>query len=246
LRILDNYTLAIDLSTPLSTDTLAASSRGRLIEKGRCPNFNLPAHWPDEANQTVFVYGGEYSYLNPWVGPSTVPPEELWAFTPEGGGSWNTIDQSFDSVFSTLTRPSYGGFSYGSVGGFYFGGKHGSRGSQKTNIGGYTAAPGLQFYNFTDQSWMNASSSGFYAGTYLSQSGGLQYVPSWGQSGILVALGGQDFYTTQFFSWSNITIFDPATQQWYSQTAAGDIPDARWTYCNVGVGSTSRNGTYGQ
>lgn len=239
-----NGALAVDLSAVFSTDGTSRQPPFSLIDKGDCPNFNLPAFWVDTNNGTAFMYGGEYSYLNPWIGPTTVPPEAWWAFTLEGGGTWTNIDQSFDDTFPTLTRPSYGGYTYGEgLGGFYLGGKHGSRGSQKTNIGGYTSSPGMQFFNFTDQSWTNSSTSKLYdTGTFVS--GSLQYTQNWGDAGLVVVLGGQDHETQRFLPWNNITLFDPATQNWYHQTAAGDVPSIRGAFCNVGIGQNASNGTY--
>lgn len=190
----------------------------------------------------MFTYGGEWSYLNPWITSASVPPEELWALGSTND-QWGTIDEDYDKTFPSLIRPGFGGFTYGDIGGFYMGGMHGSRGSQKTNIGGRSAAPGIQFYNFTDQSWTNYSTSAFYDSTFVY--GNIQYVPNYGEQGIVVVIGGQSVNSGNLYPWDNVTVFDVATQQWYHQITSGETPDSRAWACNVGIAESSSNGTYG-
>ena len=162
LNLTVNYTLAIDLSSSFST--LAADNQVsvQVIHKGDCPNMNMPRFWVDEKRNRVYTYGGEYSYLNPWLSPASIPLEELWTFEPSGdAGTWVNIDQSLNSVWNSLTRPTEGGATFGSIGGFNLGGYHTSRSSQKTDIGGSIPSPGLQFYNFTDLTWTNNSALGY-------------------------------------------------------------------------------------
>lgn len=65
-------------------------------------------------------------------------------------------------------------------------------------------------------------------------------MPGFGSGeGIVVLLGGIVFETQTMRSMAEIVVFDPATQQWYSQTATGDIPDVRRKICITGAQGTN-------
>ena len=246
-----NSTLAIDLSSSFSTLSKNNEVQIREINKGSCPNFNYIRFWTDVAANTVYAYGGEFSYLNPWVGSTTVPLESFWSFTPNSdGGTWRSLDQS-SPRFGTITRPTGGSVASSDIGGFNLGGYAGQFGSQKTNIDGFIPIPGLQFYNFTSQEWFNNSARA-YAFEGTAEWSGTAYVPSWGTAGLLVAFGGQTSPNISqyvdgaaYLSMSNISLFDPTTQMWYYQEATGDIPSQRDKFCVVGI-SGGDDSTYGK
>lgn len=248
-----NQTLVIDLSTSFSTVAWNNDIQIRQIEKGQCPTLNLVRFWIDEARQTAYAYGGGYSSWQAVAGRPTIPLEKLWAFTANNsGGLWQQIDQSSDSVFGTLTRPTEGSFAFGAIGGFGLGGYKGSLSSQKTShLSSYIASPGLQFYNFTSGSWYNNSAIG-YTSNGASIWAGSMYVPTWGPAGVLLVFGGQAVPDLALFkdgdaylSMSNITLFDPLTQSWHYQMSTGDIPTQRDRFCVVGA-SGGDNTTYGR
>lgn len=115
--------------------------------------------------------------------------------------------------------------------------------SPKTNVSGEEASPGMQFLNFTSQSWANASTTGFYdSGTFVF--GSLQFVHGWGDSGLVVVLGGVDVYHRTPYGWDGVAIFDPASQKWYIQETSGDIPPERGEFCNVGIRAATSNSTF--
>ncbi|KAF6236380.1 hypothetical protein HO173_005471 [Letharia columbiana] len=248
-RAIVNSTLALDLSSSFSTSSKNNGVQIQDINKGSCPNFNYIRFWTNVAANTVYAYGGEFSYLNPWVGSTTVPLESLWSFTPSSdGGTWQALDQS-SSVFSSITRPTQGSVASGDIGGFNLGGYAGNRGSQKTNIDSFIPIPGLQFYNFTSQEWSNNSATA-YSPDGTAEFSGTAYVPTWGTAGLLVAFGGQispnisQFVDgAAYLPMSNISLFDPSTQVWYYQEATGDVPSQRDRFCVVGVNGGD-NSTY--
>ncbi|OCL12594.1 hypothetical protein AOQ84DRAFT_372941 [Glonium stellatum] len=253
-KLIHNGTLAIDLSVSFHTlrNTSATDEiKTIVIDKGGCPNFNVPQFWVEKTVHTAYAYGGEYSYSNPWVGGATVPLEAFWAFTPStsGGGTWTQLTESSDTVWNSLTRPAYGLSAYGDIGGFNLGGLSDSRTSQKSNIQGYIPVPGLQFSNFTSKAWSNSSALGYSAdGTALN--GGMVYVPSWGSSGLLVALGGSISPSLTVLpdeglmgSMINISLYDPSTLTWYHQVSTGIPPDQRDRFCLVGA-QGGDNSTY--
>lgn len=236
----------MDLSARFATSTTESPPAVQLIAKDKCPSFNHPSFWVNEKDSQAYAWGGEWSYLQPDFAPSVIPTEELWALTPgsELGGTWGKIEQGSDPVFLTLTRPIYGASTHGGPGGFYLGGKQGSHSSSKNPVSeGYVALPGLLVYNFTDGLWTNRSTSSLYGGGAWEQ-GGVQYVPTWGAQGLLVAFGGDDMSGYKF-PWTNITVYDIAADRWYAQQATGDPPSGRELFCSVGIGSSS-NDTYGK
>lgn len=245
-----NSTLAIDLSSSFSTSSENSGVRIRNIHKGSCPNFNGIRFWTDEAASIVYAYGGEFSWLNPWVGSTTVPIEALWSFTANSdGGTWQSLDQS-SSVFDSIIRPTQGSVASGDIGGFNLGGYASRNASQKTDIAGYIPVPGLQFFNFTSQEWSNDSATGYTAdGTAIWS--GTAYVPTWGPAGLLVAFGGQTSPDLSeyvdgaaYLLMSNISLFNPSTYSWYHQEATGDTPSQRDRFCVVGI-TGGDNSTYG-
>jgi hypothetical protein len=69
--------------------------------------------------------------------------------------------------------------------------------------------------------------------------------------GLIVLLGGGDpgtnvsdltYYSSHYFDFSNVTIYDPHIDVWYAQTATGDIPGLRDSFCLVTI--PGDNGTY--
>jgi hypothetical protein len=78
----------------------------------------------------------------------------------------------------------------------------------------------------------------------MALAGAGQFVPSFGKEGVMVMIGGvvpTNSWDTSgaLRSMTNITIFDPETGSWYSQTATGDVPMARKNMCVVGAQSNN-------
>lgn len=248
-----NQTLVFDLTTSFSTDiTTGNQLNPKVIEKGACPNFNNVKFWYDNSHKNAYAYGGEVSYLQ---NGGTIPSEALWKFVPLSageGGSWQSVDISGDDEWRMITRPSGGSATFGPSGGFNLGGYANSRTSPKTStLPNSIPIPGLQFVNFTSGAVTNNSALGFsHDGT--SAMGGLVYVPTWGHSGIVVAIGGQtspflDNFADgqQYIYMSNISIFDPSSQTWFHQAASGVVPTQRDRFCVVGA-QGGDNSTYGK
>ena len=186
-------------------------------------------------------------------GPAFFPPKTLWAFVANSShGTWQDFNQPSDSVFNNWTRPTFGSATSGAIGGFGLGGYEFSNSGQETaNLTSPVPSPGLQFYNFTTQSWYNNSGEGFtpngtavYAGTI--------YLPTWGTAGLVAIFGGQtttnrtDFVDgANYLSMSNISLFDVSSQSWYYQEASGNIPSQRDRFCIVGASGGDKT-TFGK
>jgi hypothetical protein len=98
-------------------------------------------------------------------------------------------------------------------------------------------------FNFASSQWANLTTVGLYSESGMALAGSSQFIPLFGKAGLIVMIGG----AVPTSSWdtggtggplrsmSNITIFDPYYQEWYSQTATGDVPAARRNFCLVGA-----------
>lgn len=77
------------------------------------------------------------------------------------------------------------------------------------------------------------------------------HVPNFGDQGFVVFVGGdappteESFYEegNHMVDMSVITLLDPVSGTWYTQTATGDIPPPRVEFCAVGTTSAD-NSTY--
>ena len=78
-------------------------------------------------------------------------------------------------------------------------------------------------------------------GTVIS--GAMQYVPSFGSEGLVIVMGGitLPFNTTGLVSFDTVTVFDPATREWFNQTTTGNAPSPRESFCTAGVNSTNNS-----
>lgn len=235
-------TLAIDLSISFSTTTKNNSIEILEISKGQCPNLNSWLFWNDESRQTVYTYGGWISTIR--SSDSPLPSvTSFWAFVANDTyGIWQDFNQSSDSVFNSLTRPSFGSAASGAIGGFGLGGyESGNSGLENVHLTSPVPSPGLQFYNFTTKSWYNNSGEG-YTTNGTSVYAGAIYLPAWGAAGLVAIFGGQtttnrtDFVDgANYLPMSNISLFDVSSESWYYQEASGDIPSQRDRFCVVGA-----------
>lgn len=113
-------------------------------------------------------------------------------------------------------------------------------------LGGFTAygsgafplIPGLMAYDFQQQSWTNITSASEFYSDGLALHGAAHFVPNVGAEGLLLFIGGLvniDGSSTPAPS-SNITVFNPATGEWYHQQATGTpAPANRLDPCLIGV-----------
>ncbi|KAJ4270495.1 hypothetical protein NW762_002182 [Fusarium torreyae] len=97
----------------------------------------------------------------------------------------------------------------------------------------------------TTGKWTNESSKAL---GYATWSGVATCIPTIGSEGLLVFMGGAKTEmpgwtnTSDPVSFSNITIYDPSSKEWYSQLSTGGPPEPRVDFCSVGVAGP--NGTY--
>lgn len=154
-----------------------------------------------------------------------------------GSGAWNESISPGDSIWKPLTRPSGALMTYGVDKAWVLGGFDNPLGNDPfTN----NDIPGLISFDMEARTFTNLSATG-YNKNATAANGALQHVPSFGPSGLFLAMGGIN-KAGSLINFSNLTVFDPATQKWFSQTTTGSQPSPRIEFCAAGVSST--NGTF--
>jgi hypothetical protein len=182
----------------------------------------------------VIAFGGD---------PYESPPPYIWALAPDGhgAGSWSELYGPADPIWDALVRPAYGVTAASPETGFVLGGL-------ATNSSGDPAfaISGMIELDFATKQWTNLTTGGLYSPNGMAVGGSAQFVTSFGKKGLVVMIGG----TAPTSAWnagnpprpmSNITIFDPDDNRWYSQTATGDVPSPRRDFCTVGVVSSNES-----
>lgn len=190
-----------------------------------------PSIWYDAENNYVYEWGG-WPYddnKHNWI----------WSFQPDGkGGAAWTQNPAPASQGQPLTAPVGASWvstptAYYSLSGALVPNRY-----YNPNI----TMPGLVSYNFSSNSWSNASSTGFSDGGY-SVFGEGRFVPNFGPEGLLVFLGGSTPQNQSYeyssgiglASMKTISILDLQSGEWYHQNATGDVPPMRANFCSVGV-----------
>ena len=141
--------------------------------------------------------------------------------------------------------------AFGNGLGYYIGGFNALINPQLN--GPFTPDPGLVIYDMEQNAWKNVTNHFDYDGTAFF--GGMEYVPIFGEQGLLLAFGGEESGPTSWIDngqllqpFSNITIYDPSgSGTWYTQQTTGyngqdDIPPDNHMFCTVSTQSDA--GTY--
>ena len=242
--------MGIDLSSDWTNATLEIVLTPR-------PNTSIPLNnerlWWDETSGAYYSFGGEVSgafkHGNDYTGwIASIPPEYIWQFTPDGNGSgtWKeTVGPTSLMPYPPgLVRTSQGASAQDSNHGYYIGGHTNSILSPKVDSSDPYATsqvPGLQTFTFESSTLTNSSNDGHYFASYgegdgvVSDPGVMIFVPSFGSDqGLLLLMGGYS-HPARGGYFNEITIYDLASQSWYSQATTGRIPRPRSRFCAVGV-----------
>ena len=234
-----NKTLTIDLSKSWNTSEV---QYGSVDKDHSVPVLNYGALWTSPDNISIHSFGGvrsSYPY-SPRIGDI-----ELWKYSATKGWSGMT-SQSTASPSLTNSRPAAAASTYGNGIGYMLGGFRGNDGAP------WWPLPGMLTYDMTENTWTNESTASIMP--YSAIGGSLNFVPSFGAEGVLIAMGGE--YTgakpwmelaTNFVSFTNISIWDIASKTWYWQNATAnnnstDIPPPATMFCSAGVAGP--NGTF--
>ncbi|KAI1172601.1 hypothetical protein F4777DRAFT_590419 [Nemania sp. FL0916] len=232
-----NATWSIDMTEKWTNETVRIRSIPRAA-----PGLNEQIHWTDPSTNSLYTWGGFASDGSP-------PPQALWRLAADGsgGGSWTQVRQRDFAGFSKLLSPFGAAFAQMEDVGYALGGAvtQSSDGSVAKGMPG-DAVPGLVSYNFETGDWANSTTTA-YGGYGTSLGARAEPVP-FGPNGLLLFLGGAETQvdaTNDSISevkWDRITLVDPVTQMWHSQTTSGSRPPTIEAHCSVGVAGP--NGTY--
>lgn len=204
------------------------------------PSLDNPSLWYYEADD--LLYTGFTGYPS-GIGVLQSDPLSLWSFKPDdtGSGAWNQVIDSNSSVWEPLTRPGGSLMAYSQNKALVLGGDR----AYYEPVSPQTLMSGAVLFDMESQSFTNLSAQCCNA-TGGIERGAMEFVPSFGPEGLFIAMGGLNgltYNTTDgLVGLSTVSVFDPATQEWYNQTTTGSPPSPRVSFCTAGINST--NGTY--
>lgn len=210
--------------------------------------FHGPYSSPEVWTYGGTIFRGNESFLDT-VSPAAFHDQSniypLWSFNNETN-TWNQFD------IGTLNTPNYGSSTEAPDQGlaFYL---HG-RTDNGTNIGAKDSGDvqilldGMIVIDMVRHTSKNISTAGM-RDAQPRLGGGLQYVPTIGNNGLLVALGGRVFDGVQpvssqsrgrLLGFDTVDVFDLASYfntksngTWYTQSTSGEVPPARIDSCTV-------------
>lgn len=220
-------TLSIDLSSSWTTSSVVINQIQKPAGIFGKESYRRPGIFWQDITKSVVLYGGDdYSGRSSFDQPYTI-----WEFDPgspaTGDGSWEPTKGKLNSITwphqpSSVDTPSGG-----------------------VVVGGYAYIPGTStpLLNKTIVGKDNVYTGLPYIGRFSKDgitAGGAQFVPSYGTGkGLIVYIGGYTQSPDTLLSMSTIDIYDIASQQWYSQTAGGDVPAPTRNFCIIGAQGTN-------
>ena len=205
------------------------------------PSLNRPSLWYNE--QEGVLYTGFAGDTSSFGNSPSLPPQSVWSFKPDGAGSgsWNEVISSDASALSGITQPCAGLTAYGPDSAWYLGGFLAEDGDEYNPHTQWL--PGMVEFDMASKAFTNSSATEYNTnGTVMS--GAMHYVPSFGQSGMVLVMGGitLPFNKAGLVSFETVSVYDPAKKEWFNQTTTGDAPSPREQFCVAGINST--NNTY--
>ena len=214
----------------------------QFIPKPHAPVYNFAALWHDSANNSLFSFGGEQSYLD--INSSSVDLA-VWRLDLDGkgNGTWNKAGDANEAPWSLgITRPFGGAATFTNETGYYAGGytsKHSSPFNNASTT--FVPTPGIVSYSFGNSSWANDTSTSDLTNSGSYEWGGMEWLPTLGPNGMMVLWGGEtsesDVYVpgAQERPMNMVVLLDPTTKQYYKQSIAGTVPSFRNRFCSVNV-----------
>ncbi|EPS39852.1 hypothetical protein H072_6347 [Dactylellina haptotyla CBS 200.50] len=185
--------------------------------------------WADTVNKKLFLYGGQFTNEQP-------VPFDLWMYDTLYD-TWQVMNQSSTGDVGQISRAFNGaGTAVDRLGlGYYLGGWVGSV-SEYGYEGNDVAISGLLIYDMVGNTWTNQT----VPDSQRRVEGVMLYVPL-SDDGLLVVFGGMrvvdgDPNNATTIPMSEISVYNIASNTWYTQTATGEIPPDRRLFC-AGVAS---------
>ena len=199
--------------------------------------------WYHEENDIFYSgFTGRSSLFGDKPAP---PPTSIWSFKPDGtgSGSWKVEISPDDPKWTRQVKRDLGYTASGGGSALVLGGVLNpwtSPGS--VNLTEDVEVPGIVEFNMTKKTFFRSNATGFNAkGT--GARGAMHYVPSFGSNGLFMIMGGTDLTDPDNnIGFDNVWVYETLENRWYNQTATGDVPAGRRSFCLAGVNST--NETY--
>ena len=232
---LANALLSIDLSQNWTNGSVTIMPN---VKPSGVPVLNVPSLWYHEQEGVLYTgFAGEMSFFS---NAPQLPPQSVWSFKPDGtgSGSWNEVISPGTSALSGITQPSAGLTAYGPDSAWYLGGY-----PAKNGLGGPFLVqwlPGMVEFDMASKSFTNSSAAEYNANGAVIR-GAMHYVPSFGQSGMVLVMGGITLPYTKagLVSFETVSVFDPAKKKWFDQLTTGNAPSPRIQFCAAGINSTT-------
>ena len=205
------------------------------------PRLNRPSLWYNEQEGVLYTgFAGVTSFFG---NSPPLPPQSLWSFEPDGtgSGSWKEVINPDTSALSGITQPVGGLTAYGPDSAWYLGGRPAQDGNDWTSDQQWL--PGMVEFDMASKSFTNLSAAEYNTnGTVIN--GAMHYVPSFGQHGMILVMGGitLPYNKDGLVGFGTVSIYDPAKKEWFNQTTTGFAPSPREQFCVAGINST--NNTY--
>ncbi|KAK2759135.1 hypothetical protein FQN54_003234 [Arachnomyces sp. PD_36] len=225
-------TLTIPLDKSWTNSTLEIVSTDNPSD---FPQLKAPSLWWDSAySNSIYYMAGATSMAE----TTEIDPLSVWVYLLEDN-LWAELYGPDDDIWNNMTRPTRCGSVYTPKAGFCLGGYSGPWSTDVDAFPINIPIEGMISFDFESKTWDNISSVGSSQRGWLVEHE-MEYIPSYGEEGILISMGGNDlesqisFYDAENLrSMSNITIYDIKTQKWFSQATSGDVPTGRNQFCTV-------------
>lgn len=240
--------LWIDLTDDWTSESVTLHS---IPKPPAVPNLRYGGIWVDR--KAGRLYTG-FAGTEPYFGSPGPAARGLWSFTPDdsGGGSWKSLNKTADASFTDEPRPFRGGVASGHDVGYFLGGMPGpahrichpaltctSEGFTGNDSGPQQPLSNFISYDFSSGTATSSSVWGPASNEGPGLSGGMVYVPNFGNKGVLINMGGyhdrsRDDGLTRF---QTVQVYDIDSQRWFGQLTSGTVPRSRKDFCIAGAPS---------
>ncbi|CAO2656272.1 Nn.00g050750.m01.CDS01 [Neocucurbitaria sp. VM-36] len=190
-----------------------------LTKGSEIPTVSGGVLWADQANKLFYLYGGEYYDAD--VQDFTT----LWFYDT----IWNTWNRSIsDGSQPQISWPSFGAGAVNDEGiAYYYGGYLSNKSVPRWNVDALMLNSMVSF-DMNTKRWAN-----FTSDATPRAEGTLHYIPA-SDRGMLVYFGGVEQLSngsSGYADMSQVHVLDIASGRWYTQTATGEVPQARRAFC---------------
>ncbi|OBT98643.1 hypothetical protein VE01_03598 [Pseudogymnoascus verrucosus] len=239
----NSQTFAIDLSKSWSTSTVDAiiSNHAEEFKPSRRPEI-----YHDTIHNVVYSYGGAYysaNFKDDHVTYEANVTPEVWGFTPPENGNVNWSRQFAKSISDSFPLTSSIEYALTTSSDK----KHYSFGGTITyNVvpdGGEGVPIQMVMEDFVTYDYATQTYSNVSRTTPHSLAGEAQFVPQYGEEGVLLFFGGKNpvdrgAASLDLADLGSIDVYDIYTDTFYTQ-AATNAPTGRYSFCSVGASNAN-------